>query len=102
MKHISSTLLGLLSILSLTQSSVAASTPFIQEYVQMKLNLNSATLEELIALPGIGESKARAILLRREQKPFHSVQELRSIKGFGPKLVASLKDQLTAEPTPNN
>ena len=102
MKHISSTLLGLLSLLSLSQSSFAASTPFIQEYVQMKLNVNSATFEELVALPGIGESKARAILLRREQKPFHSVQELRSIKGFGSKLIASLKDQLTAEPIPNN
>lgn len=98
MKHISSTLLGLLSLLSLGQSSFAASTPFIQEYVQVKLNLNSATLEELVALPGIGESKARAILLRREQKPFHSVQELRSIKGFGPKLIASLKDKLDAQP----
>ena len=102
MKHISSTLLGLLSLLSLTQSSVAASTPFIQEYVQFKLNLNSATLEELIALPGIGESKARAILLRREKGPFHSVQDLHSIKGFGPKLIANLKDQLDAQPIPSN
>jgi competence protein ComEA len=49
------------------------------------LNVNTATAEQLMLLPGIGESKARAILDRRkEQGGFKTIDELVEVKGIGP------------------
>jgi competence protein ComEA len=48
------------------------------------VNVNTATAEQLMLLPGIGEAKARAILDRRkEQGGFKKVDELLEVKGIG-------------------
>ena len=48
------------------------------------VNVNTATAEQLMLLPGIGEAKARAILDRRkEQGGFKAVDELLDVKGIG-------------------
>ena len=48
------------------------------------VNLNTATAEQLMLLPGIGEAKARAILDRRKQQGgFKTVDELLEVKGIG-------------------
>jgi competence protein ComEA len=61
------------------------------------LNLNTASISELDALPGIGPSKAAAILQYRErQGRFSSVDELERVPGFGPAAVSRLRDQLVA------
>ena len=61
------------------------------------LDLNTATISELDALPGIGPSKAAAILQYRErQGRFTSVDELERVPGFGPAAVSRLRDQLVA------
>jgi competence protein ComEA len=49
------------------------------------VNVNTATLEELQALPGIGEARAHAIVeARQERGGFKSVDELLEIRGIGP------------------
>jgi competence protein ComEA len=61
------------------------------------LDLNTASISELDALPGIGPSKAAAILKYRErQGRFSAVDELERVPGFGPAAVSRLRDQLVA------
>ncbi len=56
------------------------------------LDLNSATLEQLEALPGIGPVTAQKILDYRQQHgAFHSVEELQGVSGIGPAHMAQLK-----------
>lgn len=56
------------------------------------LDLNSATLEELENLPGIGPVTAQKILDYRQQHgAFHSVAELQGVSGIGPAHMAQLK-----------
>lgn len=60
------------------------------------LNLNTATKDELVALPGIGPAKAQAIVdYRNQHGPFRSLDELRKVKGIGEKLFLQLKPELT-------
>ena len=60
------------------------------------VNLNTATKEELVALPGIGPAKAQAILdYRSAHGPFKSVEELKDVKGIGAKRFEKLKGELT-------
>jgi competence protein ComEA len=61
------------------------------------LDLNTASISELDGLPGIGPSKAAAILQYRErQGRFSTVDELERVPGFGPAAVSRLRDQLVA------
>lgn len=59
------------------------------------LDLNRATAEQLVGLPGIGEAKAAAILaIREERGGFRSLDELENVRGIGPKLAAKLRPLL--------
>jgi len=56
------------------------------------LDLNTATLEQLEALPGVGASTAQKILdFRQTNGPFHSVTELQDVPGIGPAHMEKLK-----------
>jgi len=58
------------------------------------VDLNTATEEELVALPGIGPSKAKAILEYRGEHPFASVEDLMNVRGIGEHTFESLKDKV--------
>jgi competence protein ComEA len=63
-----------------------------------KLNLNTATLAELDALPGIGTALAQRILDYRAQKGgFKTVEELKAVKGIGEKLFDDIKELITVQ-----
>ena len=60
------------------------------------LNINTASITELDALPGIGPTRAAAILHYRESHgPFDSVEQLVRVPGLGSAALARLKDQVT-------
>ncbi|MCR8631472.1 helix-hairpin-helix domain-containing protein [Paenibacillus radicis (ex Xue et al. 2023)] len=64
------------------------------------LNLNKATMDQLTTLPGIGESKAKAIIVHREQLGgrFKTVEQLLDVKGIGDKVLAKIKPYLIIDP----
>lgn len=59
------------------------------------VDLNTATLEQLQDLPGIGPSKAQAILDERKNGKFTSVDDLERVRGIGPALMAQLRERVT-------
>lgn len=63
---------------------------------ETKLNLNTATKEQLMELPGIGEAKAESILkYRQEQGKFTSPEDIMNITGIKEALFNKIKDFIT-------
>lgn len=60
-----------------------------------KININTATKEELTTLTGIGESKANSIIEYRKTNQFKSIEELKNVSGIGDALYESIKDSIT-------
>lgn len=59
------------------------------------VNINTASREQLMTLPGIGEARANAILQYREEKGgFRSLDELKEIQGIGEKMFERIKDRI--------
>lgn len=62
------------------------------------VNINSAQSSELQTLPGIGPSKAEAIIEYRETNgPYKSIEDLKEISGIGDKTFEKLKDQISVK-----
>lgn len=63
-----------------------------------KLNINTATDEQLQLLPGVGPSKSERILAYRQKHgKFRRVQDLRRVKGFGQKTLKKLAPYLSVD-----
>jgi competence protein ComEA len=59
------------------------------------VDINTAGQAELASLPGIGATKAAAIIkYRTENGPFKSVDELTSVKGIGQKSLENLREHI--------
>ena len=60
-----------------------------------KVRLNSASIEQLMQLNGVGQKKAEAIVeYRNKNGKFNSVEDFMKIKGIGPALFNKNKDKL--------
>lgn len=77
------------------QPSLSPAPPASQEQVggSRRLNINTATAEELTSLPNIGPSRAAAIVDYRDSAgPFGSVDDLKNVSGIGEKITDSIRD----------
>ena len=62
---------------------------------QGTVNINTATLEELQTIKGIGKKKAEAILqYRKEHGPFRTKEDLLQVKGIGKKALEAIESQV--------
>lgn len=63
-----------------------------------KININTATIEELDNLPGVGEATANKILNYREENGiFKSIEEVKNVNGIGEKKYIDIKDKICIE-----
>lgn len=60
------------------------------------ISINTATKEELMTLPGIGEAKAQEIIdYRTKNGNFNTIEDIKNISGIGESVFAKIKDYIT-------
>lgn len=59
------------------------------------INLNTASLEELQTLTGIGEAKAKLIIAYREKTAFIKIEDIKNVKGIGESIFDKIKNHIT-------
>ena len=74
--------------------SRASSVPVGQPAAGAPVNVNTATLEELDTLPGVGPKTAQLIV---EGRPYATVDDLLRVKGIGPATLGKIKPLATAQ-----
>lgn len=63
-----------------------------------KININQATVEELMTLPGIGENKAKAIITYREEYgAFQTIEDITNIPGIKEGIYDNIKDYIVVD-----
>ena len=77
-------------------SGKSAPVRSVKGEVPASVNINTASVKELDALPGIG-TKTAALIVEYRQKngPFKKIEELMNVRGVGEKSFLKLKPQLT-------
>lgn len=62
---------------------------------ESKISINIATKEELMQIPGIGESKANEIIKYRQKNgQFENIEDIKNVQGIGESLFAKIKDYI--------
>ncbi len=90
MKHFNKLqIIGLVMMLALVFSSGAWAVEDI------KVNINTASIEQLSTLKYIGEKTAQKIVeYRKSNGPFVKVEDVLNVSGIGPKTLAANKDKI--------
>ncbi|NMA02284.1 MAG: hypothetical protein GX923_06940 [Clostridia bacterium] len=64
--------------------------------INSKININRATAKELETLPGIGPTRAQAIIqYRNTNGAFRKIEDLMEVKGIGPAIFENIKDEIS-------
>ncbi len=60
------------------------------------VDINSASVQDLLSIKGIGPAKAEAVMAYRKEHCFKNIEEIVNVKGFGSKFLETNKNNLTA------
>lgn len=61
---------------------------------KLMVNINTAGIEDLVKLKGVGEKTAEKIIEYREQTPFETVEDIMNVSGIGEKKFEDIKDMI--------
>jgi competence protein ComEA len=87
---------GLALVFALVASSGLATAAAGKPAPSGKININTASAQQLTALPGVGEKlAARIVEYRQKQGGFKNVSELMNVQGLGEKNLAKIQAYLT-------
>mgnify|MGYP001799635079 CR=1 FL=1 len=59
------------------------------------ININTATVDELVTLPGVGKKLAQRIVEERRERRFDSLEDLERVKGIGKKMLVKLEGRVS-------
>jgi competence protein ComEA len=95
--HLAWALILCLSIgLAMVPPTAVAQKNSAQSSTSEKVNLNTATIEELQAIPGIGPAMAKRVVeYRAKVGKFTKIEDILNVKGIGEKTFQKMKDRLT-------
>ncbi len=92
-----------LAVAVLASSGIAFAADAAKAAPAGKVNLNTATVEQLASLPGVGPSlAARIVEYRTKSGGFKAANELMNIKGIGEKNFGKLEPHVTAGDAPKS
>lgn len=79
------------AVLTLGAGSAMAAKAKTKKELSGVVNVNTATAAQLDLLPGIGAKAAKKIIELRAKTPFAKLEDLRKVKGLGPKKLEKMK-----------
>jgi competence ComEA-like helix-hairpin-helix protein len=84
-------------LLSPRTGAADPSIPRIKSQTLTAINVNQASREELMQLPGIGPTLAGRIINEREKAPFAHVEDLLRVPGIGAKTLARIRPHIRVD-----
>ena len=87
-----------LGIMGLQRCGPSASREQIAARSTKIINVNTASVDDLLLLPRVNEALAQRIIATR---PFTRVDDLRKVIGIGPKTLEAMRPRVSVEPAPS-
>ncbi len=85
------------AVLAAASSARAEPTPAPPIAVEQRININTAGPAELDRLPGIGPTRAQAIVDVRQKRPFRRVEDIMRVPGIGRKTFSRIRSAIYVE-----